>query len=138
MTFKRLFAGGAAVCILGAAMASACDSTPGSVSPTAQIPTFIEHLDASGTIVKLTAAEGWDGTYPIRIVQQDEFGDVVAEQVLTRPPEFILEDEIRQMTPAQRDNMEMALESLAQKMPGSAAGAALDEVRKIRSKQGDR
>lgn len=97
----------------------------------AGVPTFVEHLDASGAIIKLTPAEGWNGAYPIRIVRQNPAGEVVSEQILARPPTFDLSETIRQMTPAQREKMKEMLETAAAQMPASNAGLALDEVTKI-------
>ncbi len=130
-----------ALAILPFVAASACENLPESDDPlsppaVAEIPTFIEHLDADGAVVELTPpAVEWDGAYPIRIVRRDEFGGTVSEEVLTRPPPFDLAETIKQMTPAQRDKMERMLKAVASKMPESKAGLALDEVRKIRGRQ---
>ena len=115
------------------------------------IPTFIEHLDASGAVSKVAEpAEGWDGSYPVRIVQQDESGEIVSEKGLARAPGMdAITEAIEQMTPAQRDQLERMLEAAATTSPPPVgvgltddearkiqAGAveALDELRKIRGK----
>ena len=97
------------------------------LSPTAVMPTFTEHLDSRGTIIAITGAEQWDGTsYPIRIVRQNESGEIVSEKVLTQPPTFDLAETINQMTPAQINKMKRALEAAAAQSPKSSASDALD------------
>lgn len=133
MQVANLFRAGAMLVVI--ALASACAEFDGgdSLSPANGIPTFIEHLDASGTkVAALEPAKGWDGSYPIRIVQQDESGRVVSEKVLVRPPTFDLTETLRQMTPAQRDKMQELLEAAAAARPESNAGRALDEMAEIR------
>lgn len=80
------------------------------------LPTFTEHLDANGTVVRLTLPESWDGTYPVRSVQVDEAGQVVAEHVIETPPTG---DPIAELTPSQRAEAAAALEAVAAMDPAN-------------------
>lgn len=129
--------------LAGAVLAvSACDNSPDNMSPpgvasSAQIPTFIEHLNADGEVVDVTEPGRWDGhTYPIRIVRQDAEERVVSEQILSEAP--TVTSIIDQMTPAQLDEMERLLKDAAALSPqgeGFKVDAALDELNTIRGRQ---
>ena len=93
----------------------ACSDSP--AANDAELPTFTEHLDANGTVVRLTPPESWDRTYPVRIVQVNEEGQVVTDNVLDAPPTG---DPVAQLTPAQRAAVERALESVADQYPDEA------------------
>lgn len=90
----------------------ACSESPTLDDPP---PTFVEHLDANGTVVRLTPPESWDGTYPVRIVQVNQDGEEVAENILKEPPTFEL-----RMTPDHEAAVEGALEALAAQHPDEA------------------
>ena len=100
---------------LAATVFVACSESPAAGDD--PLPTFTEHLDANGTVVRLTLPESWDGTYPIRTVQVDEEGQVVAENVLDTPPAG---DPVAQLTPAQRAEVVAAMEAVADRYPDEA------------------
>jgi hypothetical protein len=142
MKVSRLFG----AMLAGAVLAvSACDSSPEGMSPPgvpsgAQIPTFIEHLNADGEVVDVTEPGRWDGhNYPIRIVRQDAKKRVVSEQILSEAP--TVTSIIDQMTPAQLDEMERLLKdakdaaALSPQGEGFELEAALDELNTIRGRQ---